>query len=67
MEASINKIGNRVEQLILYCYHYNPASGKYGLAIMNVVRLGGVATLIGLAAMFLFFRRYNGNKSGEAT
>jgi protein SCO1/2 len=66
MEASTNKIGNPVEQLILYCYHYNPASGKYGLAIMNVVRLGGIATLIGLAAMFIYFRRYNGNKqTGE--
>jgi protein SCO1/2 len=65
MEASSSKIGNPVEQLVLYCYHYNPASGKYGLAIMNVVRLGGVATLIGLAAMLLFLRRYNSNKKDE--
>lgn len=63
MEASTNKVGNAVEKLILYCYHYNPASGKYGLAIMNVVRLGGIATLIGLAAMFIFFRRYNRNST----
>jgi protein SCO1/2 len=65
MEASSNKIGNPVEQLVLYCYHYNPASGKYGLAIMNVVRLGGVATIIGLAAMLLFLSRYNSNKKDE--
>jgi protein SCO1/2 len=65
MEASSSKIGNPVEKLILYCYHYNPASGKYGLMIMNIVRLGGIATLLGLAAMFWMFRRYNRNKAGE--
>jgi protein SCO1/2 len=65
MEASSSKIGNPVEKLILYCFHYNPASGKYGLMIMNIVRLGGIATLLGLAAMFWMFRRYNRNKTGE--
>ena len=65
MEASSSKIGNPVEKLILYCFHYNPASGKYGLVIMNIVRLGGIATLLGLAAMFWMFRRYNRNKMGE--
>jgi hypothetical protein len=33
--------------------------------IMNIVRLGGIATLLGLAAMFWMFRRYNRNKTGE--
>lgn len=65
MDASSNKIGNPVEKLILYCYHYNPASGKYGLMIMNIIRLGGVATIIGLAAMIWAFRRYNRNKIDE--
>lgn len=65
MDASSNKIGNPVEQLLLYCYHYDPASGKYGLAIMNVVRLGGVATIIGLAAMLMILWRYKDGKENE--
>ena len=58
MESAENKVGNPAEQLLLYCYHYDPATGKYGLAILNLIRLGGIATLIGLGAMvFVFWRR----------
>jgi protein SCO1 len=58
MESSANKIGSPVDQMMLYCYHYNPATGKYGLMVMNVVRLGGVITLLGLGVMmFVFWRR----------
>jgi len=65
MESADSRIGNPAEQLLLYCFHYDPASGKYGLAILNVVRLGGIATLIGMGAMgFVFWRR---NKKKELT
>ncbi|MCB1024932.1 MAG: SCO family protein [Acidobacteria bacterium] len=58
MESSENKIGNPVEQLYLYCFHYDPSSGKYGFAILNVMRLMGVATLLGIGTMlFVFWRR----------
>jgi protein SCO1/2 len=58
MESAESKVGNPVEQLLLYCYHYDPSTGKYGLAILRVIRLAGVATLIGLGAMaFVFWRR----------
>ena len=58
MESAENKVGNPAEKLLLYCYHYDPSTGKYGLAILNVIRLGGIATLIGLGAMgFVFWRR----------
>ena len=46
IEASENKIGSPVDQLLLYCYHYDPATGKYGAAVMNMMRLGGIVTLI---------------------
>ncbi len=59
MESSKNKIGNPVEQLYLYCYHYDPSSGKYGFAVLNVLRLMGVATLLGLGLMFFLFWRRN--------
>ncbi|CAN5430725.1 SCO family protein [soil metagenome] len=63
MESAENKVGNPAEQLLLYCYHYDPASGKYGLAILNVMRLGGILTLLGMGTMgFVFWRR---NKKKE--
>ncbi len=57
VEASANKIGSPVDQLLLYCYHYDPATGKYGAVIMNMVRLGGVATLLAIGIMFVVMRR----------
>ena len=57
MESAQGKIGNAAEQLMLYCYHYDPATGKYGLSILKVIRLGGIVTLIGLSAMFFVFWR----------
>ena len=39
VEASQNKIGNPVDQLLLFCYHYDPATGKYGAVAMNMIRL----------------------------
>ncbi len=57
VEASANKIGSPVDQLLLYCYHYDPATGKYGAVVMNMVRLGGVATLIAIGLMFFVMRR----------
>ena len=58
IEASQNKIGTVVDQMLLYCYHYNPATGKYGAVIMNVLRLAGVATVLILGGLVLIlFRR----------
>ncbi len=58
IEASENKIGTLVDQMLLYCYHYNPATGKYGAVIMNVLRLAGIATVLILGGLVLIlFRR----------
>jgi protein SCO1/2 len=59
IESSENKIGSPVEQLLLYCYHYDPTTGTYALAIMKVMRIAGVATLLGIAAMILFLKSRN--------
>ena len=48
VEACRNKIGSPVDQILLFCFHYDPTAGKYGAAIMNFVRAGGVLTVIGL-------------------
>jgi protein SCO1 len=57
IEASENKIGSPVDQLLLYCFHYDPATGKYGLAILNIVRLAGVLTVAGIIALVLLLKR----------
>ena len=45
IEASNGRIGSPVDQLLLYCYHYDPHSGKYSMIVMNVLRLAGAATV----------------------
>lgn len=46
VESSQGKLGNLVDQVTLYCYHYDPATGKYGAVVMNMLRLGGALTLL---------------------
>jgi protein SCO1/2 len=46
MESSAGRIGSVVDQVLLYCYHYEPATGSYSLAAMNAVRLGGAITMV---------------------
>lgn len=65
VEASENKIGSPVDKLILYCYHYDPVSGKYGLVIVNVMRLGGMMTIIGMVALLLILHRKNATRKRE--
>ena len=54
MESSEGRIGSVVDQVLLYCYHYEPATGTYSLAAMTAVRVGGavtVALLLGFIGM----------------
>lgn len=48
VEAGEGQLGNPVDQLLLYCFHYDPAIGRYSAVAMNIVRLGGVLTLLAL-------------------
>ena len=59
MESSQNKIGSLSEQLSLYCYMYDPTTGKYGAAVMRVLRITGVITLIGIVAMLFLLKPRN--------
>jgi protein SCO1/2 len=54
VEAAENKIGSPIDQLLLLCYHYDPASGEYTLLIMNFIRAAGLLTVVGLAG-FVYF------------
>lgn len=53
VEASQNQIGNPVDQLLLFCFHYDPNTGKYNAYAINLVRLGGVLTVCALG-IFIF-------------
>lgn len=57
VQASNNKIGNVVDQVLLYCYHYNPATGKYGAVIVRILRLSGLATILILGTMIALLLR----------
>jgi len=57
VSASQNKIGNLADELLLYCYHYDPEKGKYSATIMRILRLMSVATMLCLGALFFFMVR----------
>jgi protein SCO1/2 len=56
IESSENKIGSPVDQLLLFCYHYDPSTGKYGAAVMKVMRIAGIITVLGILAMFFLLK-----------
>ena len=62
VEASQEKIGSPIDQILLYCYHYDPATGKYGLLISRVIQMAGALTVlsVGLLIMVLFRREHYG-------
>jgi protein SCO1/2 len=57
VDASDNKIGSPVDQVLLFCYHYDPVTGKYGPVIMNMIRLGGLVTFAGMGIIVFIMRR----------
>ena len=64
IEAADNRIGSPMDQLLLYCYHYDPKTGKYGAVVMRMMQVGGVATLLAIAGMFIVMRRRNAERAG---
>lgn len=65
VEASAGKIGSPADQLLLFCYHYDPMAGRYGLVIMQVLRLAGVATVLAIAG-FIFVMVRREKRTGNA-
>jgi protein SCO1/2 len=57
VEAAEGKIGTPIDQLLLFCYHYDPITGTYGPFVTNLVRVAGLITVIGLAAFILWMLR----------
>ena len=58
VEASEGRIGTAVDAALLYCYHYDPMTGRYGLVVMRILRIAGAATVLAIAAfIFVMVRR----------
>lgn len=56
-ESSEGKIGSFTDAVLLYCCHYDPATGKYGVVIMNVLRLAGLLTVVLMASFMIVMLR----------
>ncbi len=71
VSAGEGTIGTVIDTALMYCFHYDPATGKYSVAIMTFVRLAGVLTLLGIVAFVLVHlrrdRRQNGAVASTAT
>ena len=64
-EASEEKIGNIIDQILLLCFHYDPASGTYSLAVTRILRVLGIALVLGLGGFILVsLRREKRKKAG---
>jgi protein SCO1 len=57
VEASKEKIGNLTDQVLLYCYHYDPTVGKYGAVVSNMLKLGGGLTILLVGGLLLILIR----------
>ena len=62
VEAAAGRIGSPVDQLLLFCYHYDPKTGQYSLIVQNVLRVAGVVTVLtlGLGVGILLHRERTG-------
>jgi protein SCO1/2 len=65
VESSQGRIGSKVEELLLYCFHYDPTVGRYGWAVMTLIRAGGVLTVALMVGFILLMRRRDGRAPVE--
>ena len=66
VEASNHKIGSPVDEMLLFCFHYDPTTGKYGVAIMNTIRALGSATILALGTLLFVLIRKDRHKSAPS-
>lgn len=67
VQASQGKIGNIADQVLLYCYHYDPRTGKYGAVISRVLQLAGLATMLILGTFVVIMFRADAGKEQRRT
>ena len=66
VQASNNKIGSVTDQMLLYCYHYDPRTGKYGAIISRILTIAGAATVLFLGAFVLILYRADASAQDKA-
>jgi protein SCO1/2 len=64
IESAGGKIGGVVDQVLLYCFHYDPEIGRYSAVTMHIVRLAGLATVIGIVLLIVLLRRREHAQTG---
>lgn len=64
VEAADNKIGSLLDQVLLFCYRYDPNVGRYSVAILNAVRVGGLLTMLGVGVLLVMLSRREGPSQG---
>jgi protein SCO1/2 len=57
VEASANKIGSPVDEVLLFCCRYDPATGKYGVIISRIIQISGLVTILSLAGLIVALSR----------
>jgi protein SCO1/2 len=69
VEASLNKIGTPVDQILLFCYHYDPTTGKYGAVALNTLRIaaGGFVFIAGAFLLMMLLRDWRRDRGAVAT
>lgn len=67
IEASRNRIGTVVDQVLLYCYHYDPNTGRYGAVVTNIMRLSGAATVLIIGGFLIVMYRRESHSSRKGT
>jgi protein SCO1/2 len=64
LDASQDKIGSPLAKALLYCYHYDVATGRYSLAILRIVQLAGAATALSLGTLIFVWTRRERRQAG---
>jgi protein SCO1/2 len=57
VESGAGRVGSLTDQVMLFCFHYDPATGRYSAAVLNLVRAGGAAAVLALAALVIVLVR----------
>jgi protein SCO1 len=65
IQASENKIGTLADQVILYCFHYDPQAGKYSAIVSHIVQLGGVLTILSIGILLTVLIRRGPHTEGK--
>jgi len=65
VEASQGRVGSVVDQVLLYCYHYDPRQGRYGATVLNILRISALATVLVLGGFMLIMLRRDTTLGGR--